>query len=207
MRTVTKLEPYNSRIKVYLDDEFSFLLYKGEIRKFHLNENESIGEDTYREIMESLYKRARERVLYILDDSYKTESQIREKLNKGFYPPDIVDKVINYLIEYDLVNDLRYAGMYIEFKSSSKSKKQIVQDLYRKGVSKDNIDAAFEESDYSDEISLYKIIEKRISKYNLNEQQDLQKIYRYLIGKGYCYSDVKKALSKYTNINQNRGQD
>lgn len=200
MKTITKLEPYNSRIKVYINDVCSFLLYKGEVKKFNLSENEIIGEDIYNEIMALLYKRARERALYILDASYKTESQIREKLNKGYYPEVIVEKVIGYLIEYDLINDLRYASMYIEYKSSSKSKKQIIQDLYAKGVSKDNIDIAFENSEYSDETSLYKIIEKRISKYNLEEQQDLQKLYRYLIGKGYSYNDVKKALSKYANM-------
>lgn len=197
MKIVTKLEAYNSRIKVYIDEELFFLLYKGEVRKFHLKENESISDDTYDKILELLYKRARERALYILDNSYKTENQIREKLRKGLYPELIIDKVIDYLVEYSLIDDKRYASMYIEYKSSSRSKKQIVQDLYAKGISGNIIDIAFEESNYSDEESLNKIIDKKITKYNLDNQQELQKLYRYLIGKGYSYNDVKKALSRY----------
>lgn len=184
-------------MKVYIDEDISFLLYKGEVKKFHLKENDMISEDTYDEILELLYKRARERALYILDSSYKTESQIREKLRDGFYPTKIIDRVIDYLIHYDLINDKRYAAMYIEFKASSRSKKQIVQDLYVKGVAREIIDSAFEESDYSNEDSLSKIIEKKISRYNLNEQSDIQKFYRYLVGKGYGYNDVKRALSRY----------
>lgn len=197
MKIVTKLEAYNSRIKVYIDEELFFLLYKGEVRKFHLKENESISDDTYDKILELLYKRARERAFYILDNSYKTENQIREKLRKGLYPESIIDKVIDYLVEYSLIDDKRYASMYIEYKSSSRSKKQIVQDLYAKGISGNIIDIAFEESNYSDEESLNKIIDKKITKYNLDNQQELQKLYRYLIGKGYSYNDVKKALSRY----------
>ena len=81
----------------------------------------------------------------------------------------------------------------------SKSKRQIVQDLMTKGIKKDVIDKAFEESDYTDEHSLNKILEKRIKRYNLEEPKELQKLYRYLVGKGYNYNDVKSAVRQYSH--------
>ena len=87
--------------------------------------------------------------------------------------------------------------MYIDYKRGSKSKKQIVQDLYVKGVDKKLIDQAFEESDFTDTESLKKYIEKRKNKYDLSDRKDIQKFYSYLVSKGYSYGDVKDALRDY----------
>lgn len=197
---ITRLEPYNSRIKVYIDNQLVFLLYKGEIKKLNLLENEEITDETLDKIYGILYNRAKERALYILDNAYKTEKQIVDKLKSGFYPDAIIDKVIAYLKEYGLVNDARFATLYIDYKSSSKSKKQIVQDLLTKGVSRDLIDLALEKSDFSDESSINKVIEKRINRYDLSDKKSVQKLYMYLIGKGYSYGDIRKSLSKYVEI-------
>ena len=201
MQRIVCLEPKGARIKICLESGQSFMLYKSEVRKFHLSENEYIQQDNYSEIMEVLYKRARERALYILDTAYKTEYQIREKLKNGLYPDEIIDSVVSYLSEYHLIDDLRYSVMYIEYKENSKSRRQIMQDLYGKGVKKQIIDIAFEESEYSDEKSLNSIISQKIKKYNMNDTKDIQKLYRYLLSKGYGYSEVKKALAAYTEIN------
>lgn len=197
MYTVVKLEPKGSRFHIFLDNGVDFLLYKGEVRKLSIQEGMCIDENQYQIITQILYKRARERALYILDDAYKTKKQVTDKLKSGLYPAFIIDKVIEYLTEYNLINDYRYAMMYIDYKASSKSKRQIIQDLYTKGIVKSIIDAAFEESDFSDEDSLKKVIEKRISRYDLNEKKDIEKLYRYLVGKGYAYNDVKRVLSEY----------
>lgn len=197
MYTVTKLELKGTRWHVFLDNNIDFLLYKGEVRKLNIQEGICIDENQYQTIIEILYKRARERALYILDDAYKTKKQITDKLKSGLYPAFIIDKVIEYLAEYDLINDYRYARMYIDYKESSKSKRQIVQDLHSKGISKSIVDEAFKEADFSDEDSLKKVIEKRIFRYDLNEKKDVEKLYRYLLGKGYDYNDVKRALSDY----------
>ena len=195
MYTVMKLEPKGNRLHVYLDNDINFLLYKSEIRKLNLEENVKIEETQYQIIMDILYKRARERALYILDTAYKTEKQIVDKLKAGCYPEFIIARVIEYLTKYDLINDYRYASMYIDFKAASKSKRQIVQDLYSRGVLKEVIDFAFENSEFTEKDSLNKIIEKRKGRYDLTNQKDIERFYRYLVGKGYSYQDVKRALS------------
>ena len=99
--------------------------------------------------------------------------------------------------KYDIINDKRYASMYIEYKGKTRSGRQISQDLMIKGISKDIISESFESTDYSDADSLKKIIDKRAKRYNLDDRKDLQKLYQYLMGKGYKYSDIKNELSEY----------
>ena len=194
---VTKLEPFGSRVKIYINNDFAFVLYKGEISKYGLKEGEEIPSNTYSVIMNKLFDRGKERALYMLDKSYKTKRYVMDKLKAGLYPESIIDKVVSFLEEINLINDLRYAEMYIDYKRSSKSKKQIVQDLYVKGVDKKLIDQAFEDSGFTDTESLKKYIEKRKNKYDLSDRKDIQKFYSYLVSKGYSYGDVKDALRDY----------
>ncbi len=194
---VTKLEPFGSRVKIYINNDFAFVLYKGEISKYGLKEGQEIPSNTYSVIMNKLFDRGKERALYMLDKSYKTKRYVMDKLKAGLYPERIIDKVVSFLEDINLINDLRYAEMYIDYKRGSKSKKQIVQDLYVKGVDKKLIDQAFEESDFSDTESLKKYIEKRKNKYDLSDRKDIQKFYSYLVSKGYSYGDVKDALRDY----------
>ena len=194
---VTKLEPFGSRVKIYINNDFAFVLYKGEISKYGLKEGQEIPSNTYSVIMNKLFDRGKERALYMLDKSYKTKRYVMDKLKAGLYPESIIDKVVSFLEEINLINDLRYAEMYIDYKRGSKSKKQIVQDLYVKGVDKKLIDQAFEESNFTDTESLKKYIEKRKNKYDLGDRKDIQKFYSYLVSKGYSYGDVKDALRDY----------
>lgn len=197
MIRVVRIEPYKNRNKVVLDNEEKFLLYKGDIRKFKLESNQEISKVTYNEIKQLLYERGKERALYILDKTFKTEKQIKDKLIQGIYPEDVIKRILEFLKKYDIINDKRYASMYIEYKGKTRSGRQISQDLMIKGISRDIISESFESTDYSDADSLKKIIDKRAKRYNLDNRKDLQKLYQYLMGKGYKYSDIKNELSEY----------
>ena len=188
MIRVVRIEPYKNRNKVVLDNEEKFLLYKGDIRKFKLESNQEISKVTYNEIKQLLYERGKERALYILDKTFKTEKQIKDKLIQGMYPEDVIKRILEFLKKYDIINDKRYASMYIEYKGKTRS---------GRGISQDIISESFESTDYSDADSLKKIIDKRAKRYNLDDRKDLQKLYQYLMGKGYKYSDIKNELSEY----------
>lgn len=195
---VSNIEKYdNRRFKITLNNNLSFLLYGSELKKFHIQEEQHISDTILEEIMNTLYKRARERALYLLDKTYKTKKQIKDKLISGLYPDTIIEKVILYLEECNLINDKRYALLYIEYKQKTKSKRQIEQDLYMKGICKEDILYAFENSDFTDASAISNIINKKIKKYDLTNKNEVQKFYRYLIGKGYDYSVVKEALREY----------
>lgn len=152
--------------------------------------------------MELLYKQAKEYALRLLDKTYKTEKQITDKLVMRGYPQEVINRVVELLKEYDMINDYRYACMYIESNMSKKSKRRIAQDLYLKGISKEQAEQAFEELDYSEETSLQFVIDKKKSRYDLTDKKDVQKFYMYLVSKGYQYNDVRDALSKISVINQ-----
>ena len=70
-------EMTKSRSKISIDGEFAFVLYKGELRHFHLLEGEEISEEDYEHIMkEILPKRAKLRAMNLLLKKDYTTSQL-----------------------------------------------------------------------------------------------------------------------------------
>ena len=44
-------EASKPRYRVYIDGQFAFILYKGELRKFRMKEGEELSTEIYQEIM------------------------------------------------------------------------------------------------------------------------------------------------------------
>ena len=137
--TVTKItEISKSRMQIIVDEEFAFVLYKGELHHYHLKEGEEISADAYHEIMETvLPKRAKLRAMNLLKTRAYTEKQLADKLKDGGYPEKIVREAVDYVSSFGYVDDRAYAADYIEYNKESKSRTQIFHFLARKGISKE----------------------------------------------------------------------
>lgn len=183
---------------IYIDYEKAFSLYVGEIRKYDLQIDNDIKQEVYEEIMtEVLPKRCRERAIYILKDSDKTEKVLKDKLIQGGYPLEIVEIVIDDFKEYRYIDDKRYAFNYVKYNINSKSRGRITNELYLKGVSKELIELSFEENEYDEETINYmqlELVKKEFlkKKYNFEEddRKELNKIIASLMRKGFKYEDI-----------------
>ena len=144
---VTKIESVTkTKFKVYVDDQFAFVLYKGELSRYRIVAEQEITREIFQKIKEEvILKRAKLRALHLLNDTDRTESQLRTKLKQGLYPEDIVEQAIAYVKSFGYIGDASYAKRYITSRQKSKSKKEIYAELCRKGVARDEIDAAMEE--------------------------------------------------------------
>lgn len=52
--------------------------------------------------------------LFLLDLRLRTEGEMRDKMQQRGYYPEVIDKIINQLIEEKLIDDNRYAEIYID---------------------------------------------------------------------------------------------
>ena len=212
--TITALEPFargKNRIAVYLNDEFSFVLYKGELSKYGLLAGMDLSEELYERIVnETLTKRARLRGMNLLQKMDRTESDIRQKLIEGGYPEEVVDDAIDYLKSFHYIDDSRYASDYIRFKRNSMSRREIERKLLEKGISPDIVAAQFDEMDEYDsetsedhELNLVKKLLKK--KMGINEEQTVtleyeekMKIFSYFYRKGFSMELVERAYRDLT---------
>ena len=138
---ITAVEPLDKRrSKIFLEEKIAFVLYRGELRTYQIEEGGELSEENYKQIVEEvLIKRAKERALYLLKDRDRTEKEIKKKLTEGYYPEDVIDRTIAFLKEYHFLDDLDYGRRYILTYKEKRSKKRIQFDLCQKGLEPEQI--------------------------------------------------------------------
>lgn len=196
--TVTKIEAVTkTRYKVYVDEQFAFVLYKGELSRYHVAVGEEITEEIYNKIEnEVVLKRAKLRALHLLNDMGRTEVQLRQKLKQNDYTDEIVEKAVNYVKSFGYINDEEYARSFIVSRKDKKSRKELYMQLSKKGIATDVLDFVFEESYDSDTAKEAVLSIMRKKKYNPDTatRQETQKILAYLTRKGFNYEDIRQVL-------------
>lgn len=199
MMTVNKIEPLSkSRYKVFIEGQFAFTLYKGELSRYHIAEDNRIDEEVYDILRKLVIKRAKLRAMHLLSDMGRTESQLRTKLKQGGYPDEAIEEAIRYVKSFGYINDAEYVRSFIDSRKEKKSKKEIYAALKQKGVDSDIIEQVFEEMDYGEEDSR-QAIEALMRKRNYNpdsaDLKEKQKLMGYLMRKGFRYEDVNSVLN------------
>ena len=199
--TVTNVvELDKKRCKIYLDGEFSFLLYKGELRDYNIKVGNEISDSNYQEIIDVvLPKRCKLRAMNLLQKKDYTEKQLRDKLSEGLYPGDIIDDAIHYVKAYHYLDDERYARDYITYHMSIRSRNRIIQDLTGKGISKDIfmpiVEELYVEEDADVELDqIRKLLAKKHYDPEETDFKDKQKIMAFLLRKGFQMSDIRRAM-------------
>ena len=198
MMTVTKIEPLSkTRYKVYLDGQFAFTLYKGELSRYHIAEESVIEDDIYDSLRLIVIKRAKLRAMHLLSDMGRTESQLRTKLKQGGYAEDAVEAAIRYVKSFGYINDMEYARILLTAGKIGKVKKNFMRTLLQKGVPAEIVEQVFEEADYGEKDSrqaIEALMRKRSYNPETADVKEKQKMMGYLMRKGFSYQDVRNAL-------------
>lgn len=196
------IEINKSKCKVYIDSQFAFALYKGELRSYHIKKDCEIRDADYMEINEEvLPKRAKKRAMNLLKERSYTKKQLTDKLREGGYGETHIQEAISYVESYGYVDDRQYAMDFITYRADKLSKKQIEQKLLQKGIDHKIIAEAFEsffeegneiEEDRQIEVFLHK------KQYHLLEdEKQKQKIIGALLRKGFELESIKRVIRDF----------
>ncbi len=186
-----------SKSVIKLDDGSSFVLKNKEIKKYDLRPDMEITPKLWSEIVEkTLFPRAKERGLYLLEKQDRTEKDIKNKLRQNGYPFDVIERVLDYLKENHFVDDMRYAESYIRYHQTGQSRRKLQANLYQKGISKDVITDALDKEYRALELGMIKeLLAKKKYDPDTSTRSDKQKMYRFLLSRGFKYDDISAALN------------
>lgn len=145
--TVTAVEEYKkNKYKIYLNDAFAFVLYKGDLRHFDIAPGRELTEEELAQIREeAVLKRAKLRAMHLLESRDYTEETMRRKLREGLYPADVIQDALNYVKGYHYIDDRRYAMSFIEAHAQSLTNRQISDKLRLKGIASDLIESCLQD--------------------------------------------------------------
>lgn len=199
--TVTQIaELSKTRSKVYIDHEFAFVLYKGELHLYHIQEGGELSEEDYGTICSRvLPKRARLRAMNLLKSREYTVEELRRKLKQGLYPDPVIEDALEYVASFHYTDDLRYAVNYMTCHEKDKSRRRIAQDLCRRGISKETLEKAWaewqEQGGEKDEAAMIAaLLEKRHYDPSHADRKELQRTFAFLIRRGFSPEAVRRAL-------------
>lgn len=184
------------RYLVSLEGDKSFPLYGKEVDAFGIHEDGALKEEDYSAIMrELLPKRAKLCAMHYLQSMDRTEHQLRKRLASLFYPEEVIGQAVAYVKKYHYIDDVRYAVNYMEYRKDSKSMRQMEQELYQKGISKEAFQEAAQQIESPDEEQqIRRWLEKKHYTEGLADRKETERIYRFLLRKGYNSTTIGRVM-------------
>jgi len=147
------------------------------------------------------YERVKSYMLWLIEryGDYSTK-KLLQKANLLFKDDTQFNQpALDYLIERDIVNDLRYAQrLTMSFSEKNIGPNKIKEKLYAKGFSSQVINECVSAIATTDEDYFDKALTLKIRKFGEEPIDDIklkQKALRHLISKGFSYAIASKAVS------------
>lgn len=207
MNIITKIEVgkrNKERVNIYIDEEYAFSISAELVYKENIKVKDKIDVDSLKKLAdEDNYIKCKNTALKTIERTYKSEKELAQKLALKGYDDHIINRTINFMKEYNLLNDNNYATMYVKDKSRNIGKKKIKYSLLQKGIDEEIIESELEKIN-NDEVKVT-VFEMALKKYKVFSKREndnyklTQKLYRFLMGKGYDYDlikDVVKSIVK-----------
>jgi regulatory protein len=184
------------RVNVYLDGKFAFGL--AAIEAVRLRRGQTLTEaDVERLQAADDVEKAREKALRFLSNRPRSEWEVRQNLLKAGYRDEAIDRVLERLRGVALVDDAAFARYWIENRTQFKPRGEVAlrQELRRKGVDREVIDAVLEESEHADDQAAIQAALAKADRYRqLPRQEFTQKLGAYLARRGFDYETVREAV-------------
>lgn len=203
LKTITRVytQKKSGRYNIDLDGKFAFGVGQATYTKFLLFKDSKLSDEQIVNIKKFDKINSLKNIAFnFLSGQLRTEKEIVDKL-KTKEPTSEVDikEVLIDLKELGYVDDLNFAESLVrtQIKIGNDGPKAIEQKLYKKGVSKENIQKALLLFDEDEQIKKATKISEKISKTNFQKISDKaleQKIYSNLLAKGFLNSVAKTVV-------------
>ncbi len=141
---------------------------------------------------------AYQHALRILGARDHSRRELRQKLRRLGFGPAAIDAVIEKLMDQNYIDDHVFAANYVNarMKRSPRSRRLLAQELKRKGIREDQIQAALKPVDER-QMALACIHRKRRRWRRFEGPQRRMKMLAHLSSKGFSYDDSQRAVEIY----------
>lgn len=203
MGVITSIEPVSkTKYRVSIDGRFAFVLHKGELLHYGLEEDLEISDEIREEIIEEVvYKEAKAYVNKVLTAADKTVKEIRDGMRRKEFPEPVIERVIELCRKHRLLDDHRYAEQYISGYATRKSTRLIRMELQNKGISEDIVQEILDKQDTGEQEleAVLRLLKKKWPDREERTYEDMQKLTAFFLRKGFSYEIVRRGIRCYTD--------
>lgn len=202
---ISRIYKENSkRVVIEFEDGNSLSVFKDIIYNFSLRKFDDIEEKLFNEIRDKqLFLEIKEKALSLLARRAHSKYELKQKLFQKKFEKEKIETVLNTLESDGYINDFEFAKLFIN-ERIAKGKSgpiKIKSELMGKGVKREVIDEVlkiFFPSEENEDAA-FSIAEKKISqlkKRNLDERIIKQKLYSFLLSRGFSFEVAKQVSEK-----------
>ncbi len=195
--TLQKRDP--NKKNIFVDGTYVFALSHTDVAYFRLEVGKEISEETFAYIKDTLvYIQAQEKAISYLGYKMRTKKEVERKLLEKEFVPEVVERVMAFLEEYQYVDDREFAIRYVKERLRLRPRGIMLlrMELKEKGVAEEWIEEAIAEANPSEEMDAVLLLEKKLrGNYEIDDKKRNQ-LYGFLQRKGYSYPVIKNALAQ-----------
>lgn len=202
---ISRIYKENSkRVVIEFEDGNSLSVFKDIIYNFSLRKFDDIKEKLFNEIRDKqLFLEIKEKALSLLARRAHSKYELKQKLFQKKFEKEKIETVLNTLESDGYINDFEFAKLFIN-ERIAKGKSgpiKIKSELMGKGIKREVIDEVlkiFFPSEENEDAA-FSIAEKKISqlkKRNLDERIIKQKLYSFLLSRGFSFEVAKQVSEK-----------
>lgn len=202
MSEVTRLQLQRgrkNRVNVYLDDEFAFGLSLDLAAT--LSRGQKLSEAEIASLKgEDDYHQARDRALHFLSYRPRSQREVAERLASQDFDEDVIERVLQRLIELQLLDDRVFAEWWVENRSQHRPRgaRALMQELQQRGIPKQIIDEALvglDELTMASELAIARAERYRGPDRRLFERR----LGTWLQRRGFAWDAIREALGPAWN--------
>ena len=180
-----------------LEDGSILRLGEGEVIAFALYAGKELTEEQAQSLLDCARRSAlKEKALNLLSRKPQSRRELERKLREWEAGEEETAAICDRLEELGYLNDESYAALVVRhYGAKGYGEKKLRDELYRRGVPRDLWDAALEQAaDPADAIDAF-VAKKLAGK--TSDRKELEKVSAALLRRGYSWSDIRDALSRY----------
>jgi regulatory protein len=213
MPTITAIEKQKRgrRANLHLDGEYALSLRLDLITTAHLAVGSELPQAQRQELeAEDQRQGAIEAALRLLAAGPRSERDLRERLSRRRgYRDEAVDAAVERMRELGYLNDAAFARFWVESRQAGtpRSRRALAFELSRKGVGREQLDAALE--GVSDAEAAYDAAQRRLRALRGVDKQTFERrLGTFLNSRGFGYGVARAAIQRcWAEVNGEPGDD
>lgn len=205
MKTITAItaqKKNSKRCNIFIDDEFAFGLAANLVLDCQLRVGVPLDEETIQRLQTmDQFEAAKEKALRALNRRMRSTGQIRQLLQD--FPVEIVNRVLDFLQEYNFVNDPEFARGLIadRLRFRPRGWPVLQQELRAKGVAPDiikSIIAEYKNNTNEESMAMPMATKKWQADRALDLPNRKNRLYQYLTRRGFDYDLINQIIEQLT---------
>lgn len=184
------------RVNIFVDGEFVSGLSFETAAKYRLNTGKVIDEkELLAIIFESELQSAFSAGLDCIAQTSKSGYEVKQKLIKKGFKPEVIDSAIEKLKSYGYIDDKAYAVTFVKL-NSRRSKRELEQKLKLKGISHEAIIDALGGISGDEEYQNALVYAEKYVKNKQWTDKVRQNLYAGLIRKGFSFDTASRVIEE-----------